>query len=1419
MNLTQEPQAGAHMVYHRGDVISITLKVSSGGVGTAWLRTNIGHAGTRCREIVEHVERGSPILFHDWHDVEMKQTGNGQYSITLPLTQVGRFEAKSYFMPSDSSDPLWPSGANVVVKVEPADYVCSSTIYNAFVRQFGPNMSESSEPFKQRTINTLEAKGYSVIPASGTFRNLIKELDLIMGELRFRVIQLLPVFPVPTTYGRMGPFGSPFAALGFMDVDSAYAELDRKTTPLEQFRELSDAIHCRQGKVFLDLPINHTGWGSEMQNEHPEWFARGGDRSFESPGAWGVTWEDLAKLDYRHRDLWIYMADVFLFWCEQGVDGFRCDAGYMVPLEVWEYIIAKVRLQFPDTIFFLEGLGGSLQVTADLLSKANMDWAYSELFQNYDRGQIAHYLPMAGSVTAHNGLLVHFAETHDNDRLASTSQAHSRMRTALCAMCSQNGGFGITNGVEWFADEKILVHGATSLRWGNDENQIGHLARLNAIMEAHLCFHYGAEMRVIEGGGANIFALRRVSADKKSSVLVIANLDSAASANASWRSELSGGVEEYLDLVSGSRVKPHIEKEKASIELAPGEVKCLVFDNMSGGAVEGVLQRRFCVPEAANRQGLKGKVLETIVFLDPEADVSLVDIDKAAEDMAADQRSFCAAVSGEELVPLTTWQWPRDSRREVMVPPGFLLHIISPHPFTAKLRLGDKVVCCESSLSASDGSFFTLIRPPVDSDEVRSSVVYTLDLSVWKREGMVQAVAPLVYLSSKKGVQIRTSFDDVDIRKRRLYALCTNGRGAMAQVRGAWGEIKTQYDAMLAANLNEECPVDRTVVLTRCRAWLVCRSYSQPLSIDCQKGMDVNDDGSVSWNFVVPAGQGFTVPVSIRMAMLEGRNAVTVDFKRHYADEENQDDLAGTVPIKLVIRPDIEWRFNHEKTKAYAGAEKFWPGSVNHSQSGFRFSPYGRSSLHVDMPGSRFTFQPEWQYMVPHTEDGERGLGDCSDLFSPGYFAVTLQVGESVTFTACVPEEGEDDVSVVNTSSMNGENDRDMKNESFHDLLYRAMRQFIVSRDEAKTVIAGYPWFLDWGRDTLICLRGIISAGMLDEAGDILRQFAFFEESGTLPNMIHGKDASNRDTSDAPLWFFVACSDLCKKTGDSFLDTSLGDRPIRKVLFSIAENYIAGTRNNIRMDSESGLIFSPSHFTWMDTNHPACTPRAGYPIEIQALWYFALKFLSELDSDERWVALAGRVQRSIMKYYPVVSGEGSYRREFLSDCLHADFGQSASEARRDNHLRPNQLFAVTLGALADRVMAGKVIASCEELLVPGAIRSLADRENDSSYPYRGEYKGEEDTSRKPAYHNGTAWTWPFPSYCEALVMLYGGAALNSARAILYSSMELINSGCACQVPEIIDGDAPHRQRGCGAQAWGVTELYRVEDILNGIGTI
>ena len=220
-----------------------------------------------------------------------------------------------------------------------------------------------------------------------------------------------------------------------------------------------------------------------------------------------MTWADLVELDFSREGVADAIAEVFLFWCGKGVDGFRCDAGYMIPATTWRHVVGRVREAFPDTVFLLEGLGGKLETTDSLLADVGLDWAYSEIFQQYGRGALEWYLGGAIPRSESFGPLVNFAETHDNDRLAAKGETYASMRTALAALLSQQGAFGITAGVEWYCREKIDVHGAAPLSWGAQRNQIALISRLNAILDASDAFAAGAKISIATRAGADVLII------------------------------------------------------------------------------------------------------------------------------------------------------------------------------------------------------------------------------------------------------------------------------------------------------------------------------------------------------------------------------------------------------------------------------------------------------------------------------------------------------------------------------------------------------------------------------------------------------------------------------------------------------------------------------------------------------------------------------------------------------------------------------------------------------------------------------------------------------------------------------------------------------------------------------------------------
>jgi len=1395
-------------IFFAGEKITIFLENSSSfPEGRAFLRTNLGMAAVRRHEIINAVEKNQRPAGRDWHDLALQKVNCCRFELELMLTETGVFELKPFFSPSDRNAPiLWGSGDNIKIKVEAAENVGANFMYTAFVRQFGRNcQAESSSLIPEMAVDTLDHAGYTVIPPSGTFRDLKNKLDFIFGKLGSRILQLLPIHPVPTVYGRMGRFGSPFAVLDYFAVDPALAEFDECATPMEQFSELVDAVHARKGRIFLDIPVNHTGWASRLQSEHPEWFVRDGNTGrIESPGAWGIVWADLCKLDYSRSEVQRYMAEVFLFWCRKGVDGFRCDAGYMLPIEAWRYIEAKVRNEYPDTVFMLEGLGGPLDKQEILLGDCGLDWGYSELFQNYSRSEVERYAAYQNRISSTRGTLINFAETHDNNRLAATGKQFARMRCVLMCLLADDGAFGFTNGVEWFAEEKVDVHEARSLNWGATDNMVDLLQKLHGIMRLHPAFYGGAKKMWQNFENSNALAIRREKDGR--ALLGLINLDWQNPAKLRFSNDLwREGFKENFDLLSGRKYTLEQTGNEFNVMLAPGEFCLLTSTQEDIVQLQDILATPFRTPEIIRQQKLMlalGKALYAAgVRLDSN-------IDKLLEDFKGNWRKIF------RNRPVAVFNDKTDTNRMVMVPPGWCLAIVSDCAFRAELKDGERTLRFERSVHLNDGSYFALFAPLAEDFIPQQEPV--LELTCFEGAGISRRKSHICYLrEDEEQNSVKFHFSNHDLKNDPpRHALLVNDLGGYAQMPARWGELVSKYDALLAANFNSDYPIDRRVMLVRCKAWLVLNGFSQEVNFTLQEHFRIGLRNTARWEFDVPVGQGKVVKLDITGFFAYNANAVYLKFRRRPTGGKSR-LLADDIPLQLILRPELDDRNNHEVTKAYTGLEKSFPAAVTALGNGFIFAPAAARKLVVTLENGRFFREDEWNYMHTLPLENYYGLEHKTDLYSPGYFSAELTGGSEIRLEALC--------NVPAVEPEYPELERFPATANIMEAARQALDCFVVKRNEFRTVIAGYPWFLDWGRDTLIALRGLIAAGKLEESREIILQFAGFEKHGTIPNMIRGNNDSNRDTSDAPLWLAVALDDYIRVSGDhAILEAPAGERqrPVLEIIESIAANYSNGTCNGIFADRASNLIYSPPHFTWMDTNYPAATPRAGYPIEIQALWFALQKMLARYDRD--YAAGAEQTAESIKKYFYLEQ----YNR--FSDCLHAAPDTPAALATPDNAIRCNAIFAATLKAVTQKELLQAIVEASSLLIIPGAIRSLANLPvtpslpvklhgrllNDPEHPYIGHYWGPEDTSRKISYHNGTAWCWPFPGFVEAFYLALGDDMLPAARALLKSCSHYFNGGCPGQLPEVADGDYPHNWGGCAAQAWSVSEFYRVGKLLN-----
>ena len=1441
--MKQIPAPGSCILTHCGDTITFKLIVSNHQSGHAVLRTSLGGAKAYRKEVISAADQGRPMLAHHWSDIPMNKIAPCEFSITIPLADIGTFRAKTCFFPTNSKKPYWPEGGDVIIKTAPAWTAAHTSVYTAFPRQFHPAfVSKKENPLpNSEALTEHDRNGWTIIPPSGTFRDLIKKLDTILNIERFRIIQLLPIHPTPTTYAKMGRYGSPFAGTDFLAVDPALAEFDTSATPLDQFRELVNAVHSYGARIFLDLPANHTGWASTLQTHHPEWFKRNHDGCFHSPGAWGIVWEDLVELDYSKPELKQFIASVFEFWCGQGVDGFRCDAGYMVPAEVWRYVVARVRRRFPDTVFLLEGLGGKISVTRQLISDEGLDWAYSELFQTEDRSAFEHYLPNALKMSYETGPLTNFAETHDNCRMAAKSNAYAKLRTALAALSAHQGCFGITNGVEWFATQKVDVHGASALNWDAESNQVHHLSRLNCIISNHPAFGPGAAVGMVQYGAGNSLALVRTPAcsndidgerefDNNEKVLVLVNLDATNQQNVSWGThEFHINPDTCIDLLEGKEIKlrASLEHGTHSITLEPGEVLCLTNHQTyltKINKLQEMPKTFYC--EMVRHQELRASALRIRQAIHGNNNPLKANesVEGMAATLAADPEKFISnLLPADAMPPIIHCSIPDDQNRTIMVPPEHFMIIEADEPFRCCVDLlnGDFIANLRS-IQLDNGKYIVILSPMKKHQNSIHNARLQLDLSSAKAKKRIYIELRLLpTISSNSPAILKRTYSSEEILNENIVALLTNGRGAMSHVRAKWGDIQSQYDAILAANPDPDVPCDRHILFTRCKMWIINQGFSTEVDSSCLQSFECDaGSGAAQWEFHVPVGTGRFIKLNIGLKLLKDKNQVRICFVREKANG-TLDMLEDSNEVSLVLRPYIESRSFHCKTKAFSGPEAEWGNAIKHIPNGYSFLPSNGLGLDMVISNGEFTIEPEWHYMISHPHEANRGQDGSSDLYSPGWFGTRIVGSSAISLdTALYTGNTQEhltpsaDIAEIKASA----NPNLLEPIDITSALSNALRDFIVKRDELKTVIAGYPWFLDWGRDTFIALRGMIADKRYEEALDIICKFGQFEEGGTLPNMINGNNAANRDTSDAQLWYAVATNDLIKQIGrNKVLKAKCGNRTVADVLLSIANGYLNGTHNGIKVDVESGLVYSPSHFTWMDTNYPAGTPRQGYPIEIQALWVATLDIIKSIDTKGPWAKLQEQARNSIHELF-LLEDKG-----YLSDCLHCDSFRAARTCVADDHLRCNQLFAITLGAVTDHVLCRQIIRTSAKLLVPGGIRTLAPGEtmyrlpicrdgnclNDPAHPYWGHYEGDEDTRRKPAYHNGTAWTWPFPSYAEALYMEYGESAKATAQALIASGIELMRKDCAGQLPEIMDGDTPHYGRGCDAQAWGISEFLRV----------
>lgn len=636
----------------------------------------------------------------------------------------------------------------------------------------------------------------------------------------------------------------------------------------------------------------------------------------------------------------------------------------------------------------------------------------------------------------------------------------------------------------------------------------------------------------------------------------------------------------------------------------------------------------------------------------------------------------------------------------------------------------------------------------------------------------------------------------------RLEWLVTNGVGGFASGTVA-GVLTRRYHGLLVAALR--APLGRKVLASKLDETVRYQGREIPLYADHRGAAGVMPtgfrrldrfrlDGTVPvWTFAFSDGL-----LEKRVWMEPGENTTYVRY----------DLLRAYEPVALHIDLLANHRDYHGNTRAGD-----WPGRAEALGDGVRFSPSeGAEPLFVRSDRAEAKEASEWRRGYHLAVEAYRGEDPSEDLFLAGVFRTELLGGDSLTLVLSVDEEARpdgaaalerrraaDEAVLLEASGLfagaGGEREP-------LERLVLAADQFIVRRATAedpkgRTVIAGYPWFTDWGRDTMIALPGLtLATGRPRVAASILRTFARHVDRGMIPNRFPDEgETPEYNTVDATLWFVEAIRAYHDATGD--------DELVRD-LFPSLEGIVAwherGTRHGIGVDPSDGLLRAGEpgvQLTWMDAKADdwVVTPRIGKPVEIQALWYNALRtmagFAGVADRPaERYEAMAVRAEASFARFW-----NGAAR--CCRDVIDGPGGDDPS-------IRPNQLFAVSLRhplLTGDRARA--VVGVCaKKLLTPRGLRTL-DPEHPS---YEGRYGGDRPR-RDGAYHQGTVWAWLIGPFASAHFRVHRDA--EAARSFVRPFFDHLAEAGLGSVSEIFDGDSPHAPRGCFAQAWSVAEILRL----------
>lgn len=629
----------------------------------------------------------------------------------------------------------------------------------------------------------------------------------------------------------------------------------------------------------------------------------------------------------------------------------------------------------------------------------------------------------------------------------------------------------------------------------------------------------------------------------------------------------------------------------------------------------------------------------------------------------------------------------------------------------------------------------------------------------------------------------------------------TNGLGGWSGSSVIGCHTRRYHGLLVAAS---KPPAERVVLLSKLDETLVIDSQRFELGVN-----DYGDCFSPTGNQYL---QKFTknllpewtfeaggVVLKKTLAMIQGENTVVVNYSVEKA----------VSAFTMEWLPLVAARGYH--SLQHSGTHLSWDVSFNNGL--FHNQPFGGSpDIFIFLPLGQYHHNPRWFYHFNYRVEKYRGLDFVEDLINHGIFSITLQQGDTVSVIISTDDPQYKDATALLEAEIRRKQAliKNAGSEMVEQLIIAA-DQFIVRRDivsplhpageSLKTIIAGYHWFTDWGRDTMISIPGLcLSTGRYDDAKKILSAFSRNISMGMLPNRFRDNhEPPEYNNVDGTLWYFISIYKYWLATGDS--EFVIGE--MLPVLKDIIDWHYRGTRYNIHVDSD-GLLFGGEQgqqLTWMDARIGdwVVTPRMGKPVEIQALWYNALCIFSELlalnDQEEDTVKMREQANRVKM----------NFERIFWNDRDGCLFDNIDETGKPDPTVRPNQLFAMSLPfvLIEDQKAKSVLRIISEKLYTPVGIRSLSP----DDHRYVGTYGG--DTyQRDSAYHQGTAWTWLLGPYIESVWKTEPDGRLRAAQ-IISAFYPHLNEGCIGSVSEIMDGSGNHHTRGCIAQAWGVAEILRV----------